>query len=98
MNDQAWLDDAKFQLRKVKSMGDRALDQGGDRRLFLQPDPESNSLAVLMKHVSGNLRSRWTRFLETDGEKPDRNRDREFEIDADDTPARLRERWEDGWR
>ena len=94
MDDQAFLNDAVLQLRKIKSMGDRALDQAGERRLFVKPDPESNSLAVIMKHVSGNLRSRWTRFLETDGEKPDRNRDGEFEIDPGDTPARLRERWE----
>ena len=98
MNDQAFLDDAKLQLRKVKSSGERALEQAGERRLFLKPDPGSNSLAIIMKHVSGNLKSRWTRFLETDGEKPDRNRDTEFEIDAADTPARLRERWEEGWR
>src|SRR5262245_1883052 len=98
MNDQAFLDDAKLQLKKVKSMGERALEQAGERRLFLKPDPESNNLAILMKHVSGNLRSRWTRFLESDGEKPDRNRDSEFEIDATDTPARLRERWDEDWR
>jgi hypothetical protein len=97
MEDQAFVDDAVLQFRKIKTMGDRALDQAGEARLFNKPDPESNNLAVIMKHVAGNLRSRWTRFLETDGEKPDRNRDGEFELDAGDTPARLRERWEEGW-
>jgi hypothetical protein len=98
MKDDLYLDDAKLQLRKLKSMAERALEQAGDARLFATPDRESNSLAVIMKHISGNLRSRWTRFLETDGEKPDRHRDTEFELDAGDTPARLRERWEEGWR
>lgn len=98
MKDDAFLDDARLQFRKIKSMAERALEQSDDARLFATPDPESNSLAALMKHISGNLRSRWTRFLETDGEKPDRNRDGEFETDAADTPARLRERWNDGWK
>lgn len=98
MEDHGYLDDARLQLRKLKAMAERAIEQAGDGLLFAKPDPESNSLAVLMKHISGNLRSRWTRFLETDGEKPDRNRDSEFELDAGDTPARLRERWEAGWK
>ncbi len=98
MNDERYLEDARLQLRKLKSMAERAIEQAGDDRLFLAPDPQSNSLAVILKHISGNLRSRWTRFLETDGEKPDRNRDGEFEIEPGDTPARLKERWEEGWR
>jgi hypothetical protein len=98
MDDIRYLEDARLQLKKVKAMADRALEQAGDGRLFIQPDPESNSLALLMKHISGNQRSRWTRFLETDGEKPDRNRDSEFEQDSADTPERLRARWEEGWR
>jgi hypothetical protein len=98
MQDEGYLEDARLQLRKLKAMAERAIEQAGDGRLFLTPDPASNSLAILMKHVSGNLRSRWTRFLETDGEKPDRNRDGEFEVEPADTPARLRERWEEGWR
>ncbi|HKS16013.1 MAG TPA: DUF1572 family protein [Planctomycetota bacterium] len=98
MDETTYLDDAKLQLRKLKTMAERALEQAGDGRWFVAPDPDSNSLAVIMKHISGNLRSRWTRFLETDGEKPDRNRDGEFEIGPDDTPARLRERWEQGWK
>ena len=98
MNDERYLEDARLQLRKLKTMAEGAIAQADDARLFATPDPESNSLAVIMKHVSGNLRSRWTRFLETDGEKPDRNRDTEFEIGPEDTPARLRERWEEGWK
>jgi hypothetical protein len=60
-------------------------------------DDESNSLAVLIQHIGGNLRSRWTRFLETDGEKPDRDRDREFETDRTATRPDLMEIWERGW-
>ena len=58
-------------------------------------DPEANSIAVLMKHIAGNMRSRWTDFLTTDGEKPDRDRDREFE--AEETRAATLARWNDGW-
>ena len=98
MDDIRYLEDARLQMKKIKAMADRALEQAGDQRLMIQPDPESNSLALLMKHISGNQRSRWTRFLETDGEKPDRNRDTEFEADAADTPDRLKARWEEGWK
>ena len=98
MNDDLYLSDARLQMRKIQSMGERALEQAGEARLFTTIDSESNSLAILMKHISGNLRSRWTRFLDTDGEKPDRNRDSEFEIGPEDTPARLHLRWREGWK
>ena len=94
----AFLDDALIQFRKYKAMAERALAQVDDTQFFAAPGPEENSLALLLKHVAGNQRSRWTDFLTTDGEKPDRQRDEEFERRPDDTRAALMARWEDGWR
>ena len=68
-----------------------------DDALFTELDAESNSIAIIIKHMAGNMRSRWTDFLTTDGEKPDRNRDTEFE-DAPKTRAALMELWERGWK
>jgi hypothetical protein len=68
-----------------------------DEALFESLDAESNSIAIIVKHIAGNMRSRWTDFLTTDGEKPDRNRDTEFE-DAPKTRAQLMELWERGWK
>ena len=93
-----FLDDSLRQLRKYKALADGALAQVADSDLFRAIDPDSNSIAVVMKHVSGNMRSRWTDFLTSDGEKADRNRDTEFELGPEDTRARLLERWEAGWR
>ena len=92
-----FLDDYGLQIRKLKSQGDKAIAQVSDRQLFATLDPESNSIAIIMKHVSGNMRSRWRDFLTTDGEKPDRNRDGEFEPDGGDTRDAIMTRWEDGW-
>ena len=98
MNDQHYLDDILVQLRKLKAQADKAIAQVDDAQLFATLDPESNSIAVLMKHVAGNMRSRWTDFLTTDGEKPNRDRDREFEIEGPDTRAHVLTAWEGGWR
>lgn len=98
MSGEPYLADALRQLHKLKGQADRALAQVPDDRLFTALDAESNSIALIMKHLSGNMRSRWTDFLTTDGEKPDRERDAEFELAAEDTRAALFERWEDGWR
>jgi hypothetical protein len=84
-------------FRYYKTLGERAMAQGSDEALFATIDPESNSIAIIVKHLAGNMRSRWTNFLTTDGEKPDRNRDCEFE-DAPKTRAELLEVWECGWR
>ncbi len=92
-----WLTDALRELRKYRKLADGAIAQVPESRWFERLDPESNSLALIMKHLAGNMRSRWTTFLTTDGEKPDRNRDSEFE-EGGDTVASIRERWEDGWR
>lgn len=93
-----YLEDVIGEFRKYKKYGDRAVAQVSDADFFRQIDPESNSVALVMKHISGNLRSRWTNFLTTDGEKPDRNRDTEFERSESDTKESILDRWESGWR
>ena len=93
-----FLDDAIRQFRKYKALADGALAQIADADLFRTIDSESNSIALVVKHLSGNMRSRWTDFLTSDGEKPDRNRDREFELEAGDTGARILAGWESGWK
>ena len=94
----AFLGDAVLQFRKYKTLADRALAQVEDADVFRALDAESNSIAIVMKHISGNMRSRWRDFLTSDGEKPDRDRDTEFEIDATDTKSAIMERWEAGWK
>jgi hypothetical protein len=84
------------ELRKVKALADAAIQQLDDEQLWVRLDPEANSVAVLMRHMAGNMRSRWTAFRTTDGEKPDRHRDGEFEDTALSRSALLAE-WEDGW-
>lgn len=84
-------------FRKLKSQADRALAQVRGDELFLQLDEESNSLAVIMKHIAGNMRSRWTDFLTSDGEKPDRHRDVEFEILENEGRDEIFRQWERGW-
>jgi hypothetical protein len=95
--EQHYLDDCGVQLRKLKTQAEKAIAQVDDRHLFSVLDPESNSIAIIMKHVAGNMRSRWTDFLTSDGEKPDRNRDTEFEPDPGETRATIVARWEEGW-
>ncbi|HZS04577.1 MAG TPA: DUF1572 family protein [Blastocatellia bacterium] len=95
---QHYLDDSIEQFRKLKVMADKAIAQVDDRELFFAPDPESNSIAVIIKHISGNQRSRWTDFLTSDGEKPNRHRDTEFEIDETTTRETVLEWWEGGWK
>src|SRR5450755_218184 len=79
-----------------KRLADRAVEQVPDDKLHLTLDQNTNSIAVIMKRVAGNLTSRWTDFLTTDGEKPDRQRDGEF-VDAFSSRAELLEAWERGW-
>jgi hypothetical protein len=80
-----------------KKLGDRAMAQCPDEGLFATLDAESNSIAIIVKHMSGNMRSRWTDFLTSDGEKPDRHRDTEFE-EPPKTRAELIELWDRGWK
>jgi hypothetical protein len=89
--------DAGDLLRYYKRLGDRAIEQCPEEGLFTSIDTESNSIAIIVKHMAGNMRSRWTDFLTTDGEKPDRNRDSEFETPPQ-TRAGLIALWEAGWK
>jgi uncharacterized damage-inducible protein DinB len=89
--------DARDLLRYYKRLGDRSIEQCTDEALFTALDSESNSIAIIVKHMAGNMRSRWTDFLTTDGEKPDRNRDSEFETPPQ-TRAGLVALWEAGWK
>jgi len=84
-------------FRYYKKLGERAMAQCPDEALFTVLDAESNSIAIIVKHMAGNMRSRWTDFLTSDGEKIDRNRDTEFE-DPPTTRAELMELWERGWK
>ena len=93
-----YLQDVIEQFRAQKALAEKALAQVRDEDLFVALDPESNSLAVLLQHMGGNLRSRWTDFLTADGEKPDRDRDSEFVVREGTTRADLLARWEEGWR
>jgi uncharacterized damage-inducible protein DinB len=93
----SYLQDSIGLFRYYKKLGDRAMAQCPDDALFVTLDAESNSIAIIVKHMSGNMRSRWLDFLTTDGEKPDRNRDTEFETPPN-TRARLLEMWERGWK
>jgi hypothetical protein len=92
-----YLDEAHRQMRGHKRLAEGAMAQLKDHELFLALDPESNSIAIIVKHMAGNMRSRFTDFLTTDGEKPNRNRDREFEVNSSTTRADLTTWWEDGW-
>jgi len=92
-----YLRDVTERFRAYKKLGERAISQVYDSGLTLQLDRESNSIAILVKHLAGNMRSRWTGFLITDGEKPDRNRDDEFVVAHGLTRAELLDWWDDGW-
>jgi hypothetical protein len=92
-----YFDEAMRQFRGLKKTADRALAQTSDSDFFAALDPGSNSIALVVKHMAGNMRSRWTDFLTSDGEKPDRRRDSEFLIEGGDTREDLLRRWEEGW-
>jgi Protein of unknown function (DUF1572) len=94
--ERVFLDDIVRTFRKTKALADGALAQVAAGDLHRAIDSDANSLAVLMLHVSGNLRSRFTDFLTSDGEKPDRDRDREF-VAAGWTADALFARWQEGW-
>jgi hypothetical protein len=90
-------DDVIAQFEKLKALTDKAIAQVSDEELFKTVDPESNSIATIMRHMSGNLRSRFTDFLTTDGEKPDRRRDGEFEMPEGMTRQAVLDAWETGF-
>jgi Protein of unknown function (DUF1572) len=92
-----FLKDSLDLFRYYKELAERAMAQCPDEALFRALDAESNSIAIIATHMAGNMRSRWTDFLTSDGEKPDRNRDTEFE-DSPKSRAELLELWERGWK
>ena len=94
----AYLTDALRNFRSHKKLAEEALAQMSDEEIFRLIDPDANSIAILIKHMAGNMRSRWTDFLTSDGEKPDRHRDREFEIDPGTTRVDVMNWWADGWQ
>jgi uncharacterized protein DUF1572 len=102
MNDQSfgrhYLDDVLQTFRDYKKLAERAFAQIGDEDFFRTLDEESNSIAVNMKHMAGNMISRWTEFLTTDGEKPERNRDIEFVMLPGTSKDEMLAYWEKGWR
>jgi uncharacterized damage-inducible protein DinB len=93
----SYLKDSLDLFRYYKKLAGRAIEQCPDEGLFAILDSESNSIAIIVKHMAGNMRSRWTNFLTSDGEKPDRNRDSEFE-EPPKTRAELLAMWEQGWK
>lgn len=95
---QNYLSETIDTFRAYKKMAEKALEQVRDDEFFHAPDEESNSTALIVKHIGGNLRSRWTDFLTSDGEKPDRRRDTEFINFATDTRESLMRSWENGWQ
>ena len=93
----SYLKDSIDLFRYYKRLGDRAMEQAPDEALFATLDAESNSIAIIVKHVAGNMRSRWTDFLTSDGEKSSRNRESEFEAPPK-TRAELMALWESNWK
>jgi len=92
----SYIEDALAVFRQYKQLGERAMTQVADEQLFATLDEETNSIAIIVKHMTGNMRSRWTDFLTSDGEKPNRNRDSEF-VDPPATREALLREWEQGW-
>src|SRR5215472_4729562 len=93
----SYIRDSTGLFHYYKKLAERAMEQCPDEGLFATLDNESNSIATIVKHMAGNMRSRWMDFLTTDGEKPDRNRDTEFETPPK-TRAEMMEMWERGWK
>ena len=93
----SYLEDSLTLFRQYKTLSERAMAQVTDEQLVTVLDAEMNSIAQVVKHMAGNMRSRWTDFLTTDGEKPDRNRDSEF-VDAPTTRQAVLALWEQGWQ
>ena len=93
-----YLEDSIASLRAYKKLADKALDQLNEDEFFITLDEEANSVAVIMKHMAGNMFSRWTDFLTSDGEKPDRNRDLEFVIEPKSSKGDVIAYWEKGWQ
>lgn len=95
---ESYLTDAVVEFHRLKSLADQSIAQVSNDGFFRAPDAESNSIAIIVKHIAGNLRSRWTDLLTSDGERPDRRRDQEFEVGGGETQASILDAWEAGWR
>jgi hypothetical protein len=93
-----YLQDALSSFRAYKKLADKGLEQVTDEEFFVTLDEEGNSIAVIMKHIAGNMLSRWTDFLTSDGEKPNRNRDMEFVIESGTRKEDVLAYWERGWQ
>ena len=93
-----YLEDAISSLHAYKKLADKAIAQLKDEEFFVAIDEEANSIAVIMKHMAGNMFSRWTDFLTTDGEKPNRNRDMEFVVEPQTSKSEVIAYWEKGWQ
>lgn len=96
MSDSKYLDSVKQQFRSYKSLGEKTIAQLDPEMLFIRPNEESNSIAMIIQHMHGNMLSRWTDFLTSDGEKEWRQRDAEFEVVLK-TKEEVMEKWEEGW-
>jgi len=92
----SYIEDSQTLFRYYKGLAERAMEQVADDQLYVALDEESNSIGIIVKHMAGNMRSRWTDFLTTDGEKPGRDRDSEF-VAPPATRKALLDEWEDGW-
>src|SRR6184192_1036972 len=93
---KSYIEDSIALFHHYKKLGEGAMEQVADEHLFVALDEEMNSIAIIVKHMAGNMRSRWTDFLTSDGEKPDRNRDTEFEFPPGTREA-LMKLWDEGW-
>jgi hypothetical protein len=98
MNSEAYLKSAAREFTRLHDTANKAIEQLRPEQIFINPDHQSNSIAVIMKHLAGNMKSRWTDFLTSDGEKADRNRDGEFEIHSDDSYIHIVDGWNKGWQ
>jgi uncharacterized damage-inducible protein DinB len=94
---EEYLNEVQARFAFYKDLAERAIAQLSEEDLYYTPDPLSNSIALILKHLVGNLRSRWHHFLTEDGEKPDRHREREFILEPEDRPDKLRQAWEEAW-
>jgi len=92
-----YIEDSLSLFHYYKKLSEGAMEQLSDEQLFVALDEEMNSIAIIVKHMAGNMRSRWTDFLTSDGEKPDRNRDSEF-VAPPSTRKELMQVWNDGWQ
>ena len=97
-DDRSTTSGSRAAMRAYKKLAEKGIAQLKDEEFFVTLDEEANSVAVVMKHMAGNMISRWTDFLTSDGEKPDRNRDMEFVIDAQTTKDDMLAYWDRGWK